>query len=176
MEWIYSTSDPILETLILCILILVMIIIVSRIIGLTSFSRMTSYDFAFTVAVGSLIATILTSSTSFVHGTVAIFGLLILTLITSKLQRKFNFLNKAVANDPILLMDGNKILHENLEHEGIHINHLMAKLREANVMNLDQVRAVVLETTGEVTVLHKSSADSNEPFDEILLRDVKRKV
>ncbi|QCK17080.1 DUF421 domain-containing protein [Mangrovivirga cuniculi] len=176
MEWIYSTTDPLWETLILCILVLVIVIIVSRIVGLTSFSSMTNYDFAVTVAVGSLIATILTSSTSLAHGSVAICGLLLLTLIMSKLQRKFKFFNKVVTNDPILLMDGNKILHENLEHEGIHINHLMAKLRESNVMNLDQVKAVVLETTGDVSVLHKDSADSDEPFDEILLKDVRRKV
>ena len=33
---------------------------------------------------------------------------------------------------------------------------LIAKLREANVCDLSDVRAVVLETTGDITVLHGS--------------------
>lgn len=33
---------------------------------------------------------------------------------------------------------------------------LMAKLREANVIQLDEVLAVVLESTGDMSVLHSS--------------------
>jgi uncharacterized membrane protein YcaP (DUF421 family) len=47
---------------------------------------------------------------------------------------------------------------------------LRAKLREANVARFEQVRAVVMESTGDVTVLH----DSPEvpPIDDALLADV----
>ena len=45
---------------------------------------------------------------------------------------------------------------------------LVAKLREANVLDLKQVRAVVLETTGDVSVLH------GDVLDEILVENVKR--
>lgn len=33
-------------------------------------------------------------------------------------------------------------------------NDVYAKLREANVLSLDQVRCVVLETTGDISVMH----------------------
>lgn len=49
-------------------------------------------------------------------------------------------------------MDGNTILHENLEYTRIEENQLIAKLREANVLNYDQVFAVVLEATGDISV------------------------
>lgn len=51
-------------------------------------------------------------------------------------------------------MDGPQILHENLRRARVPETDLIAKLREANVLNLDQVRAVVLETTGDISVLH----------------------
>lgn len=45
---------------------------------------------------------------------------------------------------------------------------LLAKLREANVPRLDQVRAVVMETTGDVSVLHAGSEDRGILDEELL--------
>lgn len=46
------------------------------------------------------------------------------------------------------------ILHEALPYTRVAKDDLIAKLREANVLDLSQVRAVILETTGDVSVLH----------------------
>jgi uncharacterized membrane protein YcaP (DUF421 family) len=126
------------------------------------------------VAIGSIISSILTSSTSVVHGSVAIAGLLLLTYIFSFLQRKSPALNKLISNSPLLLMDGKTILYKNLKSARIEESQLLAKLREANVLNYDQVYAVVLESTGDISVLHSSDPDRKEKFDEALLKGVKR--
>ena len=173
MDWLYSASDPILTTIYSSILLFVTIIILTRIIGLRSFAKFTAYDFAFTIAIGSIISTILTSSTSVVHGSVAITALLIITYLVSTIQRKSKLLRNLISNEPLLLMDGNKILHENLKKARVEKNQLIAKLREANVLNYDQVVAVVLESTGDISVLHKSSADESIKFDNELLSGVK---
>jgi uncharacterized membrane protein YcaP (DUF421 family) len=54
-------------------------------------------------------------------------------------------------------MDGNKILYGNLKHGRIEKSQLIAKLREANVIDFNQVKAVVLESTGDISVLHAAS-------------------
>ena len=46
----------------------------------------------------------------------------------------------------------------------------MAKLREANVFELSEVKAVVLETTGDISVLH---SDSKKKIEDCLLEGVK---
>jgi len=173
MKWLYSSSDPILQTLIGCILIFIIIIFLTRIIGLRSFAKFTAYDFAFTIAIGSIISSTLTSSTSIAHGFTAIAGLLILTYIFSLLQRKIKPLSKLISNAPLLLMDGNTILEENLKHARVEKKQLTAKLREANVLNYDQVVAVVLESTGAISVLHKT-ANSDEEFNKDLLLGVRK--
>ncbi|WP_452223355.1 DUF421 domain-containing protein [Lacinutrix chionoecetis] len=174
MKWLYSASDPILQTLAGCFLIFIIIIVLTRIIGLRSFAKFTAYDFAFTVAIGSIISSILTSSTSIVQGLVAIAGLLILTFIFSTLQRKYSVLSKLISNAPLLLMDGSQILESNLKYARIEKKQLIAKLREANVLNYNQVYAVVLESTGAISVLHKSSDTENDIFDDALLLGVRR--
>lgn len=172
MKWIYQTNDPLLETLGGCVIIFILIILVTRIIGLRSFAKFTAYDFAFTIAIGSIVSAVLTSSTSLTHGFIAIAGLLVLTYIVSALQKKFPGLSKTISNQPILLMDGSKILYDNLKSSQIQEAQLIAKLREANVLNFDQVYAVVLESTGDISVLHKSSSQENENLDHRLLMGV----
>jgi len=57
-------------------------------------------------------------------------------------------------NEPIILMRDGVICHEALSHTRVTESDLIAKLREANVLDFSEVRAVVLETTGDVSVLH----------------------
>lgn len=175
MDWIYSNDDPLFQTLIGCAIIFVVIIVLTRIIGLRAFAKFTAYDFAFTVAIGSIISSTLTSNTSLAHGSIAIAGLLLITFSFSYLQRKFSFLNKIISNAPLLLMDGNTILHENLKFSRIEEEQLISKLREANVLNFDQVLAVVLEPTGDISVLHASDSEKNVRFDKKLLLGVRKK-
>ena len=52
-------------------------------------------------------------------------------------------------------MDGNEILEDNLRKARVTKSDLRSKLREANVTRLDQVKSVIFETTGDISVLHK---------------------
>ncbi len=72
MDWIYSTSDPLLPTFLGSVMLFIVILVFTRKIGLRAFAKFTAYDFAFTIAVGSIISSTLTSDTSIVHGNVAI--------------------------------------------------------------------------------------------------------
>ncbi|MGS2727154.1 DUF421 domain-containing protein [Psychroserpens sp. BH13MA-6] len=172
MEWIYDIGDPIWETLVGSLLIFIVIIVITRIIGLRSFAKFTAYDFAFTVAIGSIISSTLTSSTSIAQGSVAIASLLLLTYIFSSLQKSFKSLSSIISNKPLLLMDGSEILDDNLNYARIEKSQLIAKLREANVIDFSQIRAVVLESTGDISVLHTS--DQKAELNHELLKGVRR--
>lgn len=176
MEWIFDTSDPLLETMMGSLMIFLIIILLTRIIGLRSFAKFTVYDFAFTIAIGSIISSTLTSSTSIVHGSVAISSLLFLTYIFSTLQKKFPALSSAISNKPLMLMRGNQVLEENLKHARIEKSQLIAKLREANVSQLNQIQAVVLETTGDISVLHKPADKDDQSIDSLILEGVREKI
>lgn len=141
--------------------------ILIRINGLRSLTKMSSFDFVTTVAIGSLIATVvLSDKPSLLQGVVALVGLFALQGGVAFLRRRVGL--SSVENQPVLLMDGPTILEDNLAATRVTRDDLVAKLREANVLNLDQVRAVVLETTGDVSVLHGDQA----AFDRVLLEGV----
>lgn len=148
------------------------LIIFTRIAGKRSFSKMSSFDFAMTVAIGSLLATtILSSSVSLLQGVIGLASVYILQ-ISAALLRRFKWFKEMIDNSPLLLMDGTRILHENLKVARVAESDLRSKLRESNVIQLKQVRAVVFESTGDISVLHTD--DMNVELEEWLLKDVKR--
>jgi uncharacterized membrane protein YcaP (DUF421 family) len=55
-EWIFSSADQLLTTLVSSGLIYAIVILYTRIFGLRSFSKMSIFDFAMTVAVGTMLA------------------------------------------------------------------------------------------------------------------------
>ena len=171
-DWIFTSLDIILPTIVSAILIYALIIAYTRIFGLRSFSKMSSFDFAMTIAVGSLLAsTIVSKSTTVMQGGIALFSLYFLQTSIAFLRRKVDWFSNAVDNQPILLMHGEHVLHDNLRKAHLSETDLQAKLREANVLNYQQVRAVVFETTGDISVLHAS--EDGAQLDPKLLRGVK---
>lgn len=154
-EWIFSSFDVLLPTVVSAVLVYGLVILYTRIFGLRSFSKMSAFDFAMTVAVGTLLSsTIINKSPSVVQSGVALLSLYFLQLMVAVLRQKLSWFSSAVDNQPLLLMDGPNILHENLQKAQLSEDDLRSKLREANVLNYQQVKAVVFETTGDVSVLH----------------------
>ena len=143
------------------------VILYTRLSGLRSFSKMSSFDFAMTVAVGSLIATtVLTPDPPLLQAAAALAALYLLQLGLAWLRVRFEAVGSTVDNQTVLLMQDGRIL-DAMRTAAVTRNDLIAKLREANVLRLEQVRAVVMET-GDISVLHADDGDQRPVDDEIL--------
>lgn len=148
------------------ILLLAGIVLVVRIAGLRSFAKMSSTDFAITVAIGSILGGVATSSTvPLAHGLIAAATLLAAKAAVAIGRR--HGLGRIVDNDPVLIMAGSSFLEANMAKAKVTRGDIAGKLREANVLRLEDVRAVVFESTGDMTVLH-----GDHPVDPVLLEDV----
>src|SRR5918999_780363 len=131
------------------------VVMLTRIAGLRSFATMSSFDFAMTVAIGSLIAsTAVSSDPPLPQSLVALASLFLLQFLVAVLRRNSRKMQKVVDNEPILLMVGSTMIAENMSKARVTEDDLWAKIREANVIDLAQLRAVVMETTGTISVLY----------------------
>ena len=145
----------------------VAVITYTRIAGLRSFSKMSSFDFAITVAFGSVIASVAVfPGARLLNGVIALGALYLFQGLVAAARRHRSIV-KIVDNVPLLLMAGDELLHDNLSRARLTENDLRGKLRQANVLNYGQIRAVVFEQTGNISVLH-----GDDDFDPDLLSDV----
>lgn len=148
------------------------IIMLTRLQGLRSFSKLSGFDFATTVAVGSVLAGAVTtldvSPWVFVGALAALFAVQI-ALTRYRIWRGGNSI---LDNAPVLVMENGELLQDAMARVGLTETDLMAKLREANAFDLSHVHAVIVETTGDVSVLH-GPIDGPRP-DTRVMRGVRR--
>ncbi|MGC1480820.1 MAG: YetF domain-containing protein [Chthoniobacterales bacterium] len=150
------TLDLIARGIVLTGIAMIWVVMLVRINGLRSFSKMTNFDFVMTVAVGSLLAgsSQSTSWGAFAQSLTAMASLFLVQFTTARLRKVSGTFRFLTQNEPVVLMRDGKILKEALTETRVAENDLIAKLREANVLDFSEVRAVVLETTGDISVLH----------------------
>ncbi|MGB7395128.1 MAG: YetF domain-containing protein [Pricia sp.] len=152
----------------LCIYLYIMFI--TRVAGKRTFAKMTSFDFAVTIAMGSILADAVNKPVANLMPAFISLALLAgLQVLFSKLLSSSDSIEKLATNTPILLMKDGEIFEDNLKKALVSRADLLGKLREANVLQMSEVKAVVFETTGDVSVLHTS--DDTE-IDEIIMEDV----
>ncbi len=143
------------------------VVLLTRVAGPRSLAKMSGFDFAATVAVGSTLASTALGSTPLATGVLVLLLLYGLQFTAAKLRRR-NALAGLIDSRPLLLMDGPTILAGNLRHARVSDEDLWAQLRQAGVHHRDEVYAVILERTGDMTVL---TADGR--YDPELLRGVR---
>lgn len=152
-QWLLTSWTQVWLVIFSTVVIFTAVIVYTRLAGLRSFSKMSAFDFASTVAIGSLMATVAITSSSLLNGLVAM-GTIYAVQIGIAVLRRHTRIERLVDNNPVLLMNGDQLLEDNLSRSNITRSDVWAKLREANVTQYDQILAVVLETTGDVSVLH----------------------
>lgn len=163
-----TALDILLRGTVLAAIALAWVVICVRIIGLRSFSKMTSTDFVTTIAVGSLLAGCVQATTwsSLCQALLAIAALLGIQFLVSRTRAHRDDFEGVVDNTPTLLMRDGVFLEAAMLRTRTTRNDVIAKLREANVTHVSEVRAVVLEATGDISVL------SGATLDETLLEGV----
>ena len=150
--------------------ILAVVVALIRLNGLRSLSKMSSFDFVVTIAVGSIIAsTVLSDSVSPLEGMLGVVALLFSQRLLARARVSANA-SVLVDNTPVVLMVGERMLDDTLARVRVTRDDIRGKLREANVIELSEVHVVVLESTGDISVLHGSG---DKTLDGRLLEGVK---
>ena len=157
-----AVMDVMARGVVLSAMAMVWVVALVRIVGLRSFSKMTNFDFVMTIAIGSLLAGAGQAKEwlgflQSITGMAALFGV---QWAAARARQASRTVDQVLENKPVMLMRDGRFLDEALRETRVARDDLIAKLREANVLDLGQVRAVVLETTGDISVLHGDTLQS----------------
>ena len=158
--------DAIARGAVLGVIALIWVILVVRMIGLRTFSKMTAFDFVVTLATGSLLASAATVTqwTALVQALTATAALLLAQLILARLRRGSRTFQLLLENDPIMLMYDGKILEGALAETRVSESDILNKVRGAGIKDLADIRSMVLESTGDISII----SGKEEPTDEVM--------
>ncbi|MFW6059030.1 MAG: DUF421 domain-containing protein, partial [Phycisphaeraceae bacterium] len=137
----------------------IVLIVLLRISGKRTLSKMNAFDLIITVAFGSALATILLSKqTTLADGITAfaflVFGQAVITWLSVRSPR----FQKLVKATPSLLYYDGHFLDAMLRRERVTREEVEAAAREQGMLSMQQVQAGVLETDGSITVIGRSDA------------------
>jgi uncharacterized membrane protein YcaP (DUF421 family) len=151
--WFDSSSD-VLRILLVGSAAYTTLVIVLRISGKRTLSQLNAFDFVVTVALGSILATILLSSdVSWVEG-VAAFGLIaILQFLVAWVSARFPRARTVFTSRPVVLLEDGTLRHEALRANRLAESEIRQAVRSSGSGDLTSIAAVVLETDGTLSVI-----------------------
>ena len=154
MDWLGSDVDRLWAVGASAVLLYLSLVALTRWVGVRSFSEISTFDIAVTLAVGAIVAsTVISGGASLLDGLLALTVLNLLQLSVGWLRSRFAGVRRWLDNRPVLLIAHGEIVQENLRRVRVSEDDLTVRLRAANVHRLAQVRAAIMEPTGNISIL-----------------------
>jgi uncharacterized membrane protein YcaP (DUF421 family) len=144
------------------------VVVVLRASGKRTLSQLNAFDLVVTVALGSILATILLSSdVSWAEGAVALALVALLQFVIAWISARWPRARGAFTSEPALLLLDGELRTEALLANRLTESEVRQAVRGSGSGDLSSVGAVVLETNGKMSVI-----PSREMGDRSALEDV----
>lgn len=145
------------------------LVVLLRVSGKRTLSKMNAFDFVITVAMGSTLATILLSAdVSLAEGVTALALLILLQFFITWSSVRSKTIRRLVKSTPTLLYYRGAFLEAALRKERVTEDEVLAAVRRHGFAGLEGVDAVILETDGTIAAIQ-----ADDPGDVDALRRVR---
>lgn len=156
-DFLFSGWSTILRTLLLGGAAYLALVVILRLSGKRTLSKLNAFDLVVTVALGSTLATILLNrNVSLAEGVVAVSLLVFLQYAVTWTSVRWPAFSKAVRSEPALLLHKGEPLADAMRRERVTEAELRAAVRSSGGWELADAEAVVLESDGTLSVSLKA--------------------
>jgi uncharacterized membrane protein YcaP (DUF421 family) len=139
----------------------VALILLLRVSGKRTLTKMNAFDLVVTVALGSTLATVVLSpDVALAEGVLALAMLIGMQLAITWLSVRSATLKHVVKSEPSLLFHDGRMLSRALRAQRVTEDEVRAAMRAEGVRRVEDVEAVILETDGSFTVLGRGPAEA----------------
>ena len=133
------------------------LVVLLRISGKRTLSKMNAFDFVVTVALGSTLATVLLSKdVALAEGALAFAVLIGLQYLLAWLGRRSERVEALIKSEPALLLYRGRFIERAMRQERLAQGEVLAAIRNEGIADVEEVEAVVLETDGSFSVIRRT--------------------
>lgn len=162
VDWYFVDPGNLLRVLAVGVPAYVALIVLLRVSGKRTLSKMNAFDLVITVAFGSTLASLLLSPTATLTQGVTAFAFLVFAqFVITWLSTRWRPFQKLVKASPTLLYDRGAFREQVMRRERVTRVEIEAAARQQGHAHLRSVGAVVLETDGSISVLSQSEHDED---------------
>jgi uncharacterized membrane protein YcaP (DUF421 family) len=140
------------------IALFVFVWLVTRAVGRRELSTFEPFDLILIIVLGDLIQQGVTQNDFSVTGAMLAGGTMaLMTVLFSWLGFRFHRLQPILEGDPVIVIERGKTIERNLRRNRITLEEVAAQARINNIAKLDDIEWAVLETSGQISFIKKSS-------------------
>jgi len=134
------------------------VLFVTRVVGRRELASLQPFDLILLVMIGDLVQQGVTQNDFSVTGLVLAGGTIaVLTVAVSYSSFKVPFLRPVLDGEPIIVVQDGEPIETNLARNRITLGEVLAAARQEGIASLDQVEWAVLETSGRISFIERSS-------------------
>ncbi len=165
----FSNWESMIRITSITILAYFLLIVMLRISGKRTLSKMNAFDFIVTVALGSMFATvILSKDVALFDGILALFLLITLQYFITWFAARFSVVDKIIKSSPALLVYKGVMLKNIMLKERIDEDEIYATIRKKGYSSISEVDAIILETDGSLTAIEVVKHANSETMKKII--------
>jgi len=138
-----------------------------RISGKRTLAKFNAFDFVVTVALGSTLSYMMLAQVSLAEGSVVLMLTIILQYLFAWTARSSKKMERVINAVPTLIFYDGKFITSGMEKESITKAEIFSMIRSSGTEQIDDVKAVVMEVNGELTVVKKSQGNGRSSLEDI---------
>lgn len=129
-----------------------------RLIGKRELGQMNLFDLVLIVVLGNAVQNaMMNNDNTLAGGLIAAATLLATNQIFSRVMRRSRRFERAMAGNPVLILNNGIPIKAHMEKEGISREQLMQALREHGICSLEEAKMCVLEVDGSISVVPEAA-------------------
>ena len=158
MGWLFGSWDSLARIVTISIAIYVVVLLLLRMSGNRTLAKTAAFDQVVSVALGSVLATvILSKDTRLADGATAFLMLIALQFVVAFLILRSKAVQKLVISNPQVLVQDGRLREVDMRRVRLVESDVHAALRKAGVGRVEDAALVVLESDGTFSVVKASS-------------------
>jgi uncharacterized membrane protein YcaP (DUF421 family) len=151
-----QSSEALIRSVILLVGSYIGLIVVLRITGKRTLSKMNAFDLVVTVALGSTLATIaLSKDTALLQGLLVLALLVSLQFVVAWLSVRSRVISNLVKASPVYVFKDGDFQEHALRRERVTRDEVLAAARSDGIADMGEMHAVILETDGSFSVIKR---------------------
>ncbi|MBD3628476.1 YetF domain-containing protein [Cyclobacterium sp.] len=164
----FDNWESLTRTICLTTLGYIAMVLLLRISGKRTLSKMNAFDFVVTIALGSCLASVaLNKNIPLADGVTAIGLFIAFQFLLTWLSVRIKTIKKLITSSPSLLFYKGEFLYPAMKKERITVEEIYSKGRQEGMASLDEVDMIILETTGDITLIEKTIGGKKSTYENV---------
>ena len=161
-------------TFIKTLIVYIFVLIAIRLMGKRELGQLQPFELVVIIMTADVASVPMQNAgTPILQGIVPILALLTGEIVVSFLNIKFQFFHKILTGKPAILVKNGQVIETNLKGQRFGMEELLEQIRVAGYPDIRDIEYVILETSGQISIIPKKEKnlvtlkDMNLPADKI---------